>query len=190
MGKLIISLHISLDGFVAGTNGEMEWIGIEEAMFDYVGSITERSETACYGRKTFELMDGYWPTAAEQPNATRHDHKHSAWYNKVDKIILSNTMMGKDHDKIHFVNEAMLPEAIAAAKQKGNIACFGSPSAIHTLLAKDLVDEIYLFINPVLLGAGIPLFKGISNRSKWKLQETRTFLNGNIASLHYTRADS
>src|SRR5689334_10876058 len=103
MGKLIISLHVSLDGLVAGPNGEMDWINFDDEMFDYVGTITGTAATAFYGRKTFEMMDAYWPTAGDQEKASRHDKEHSAWYNKVDKIVLSNSMQGQDRNKVSFV---------------------------------------------------------------------------------------
>jgi len=65
MGKLIISQHCSIDGFIAGPNGEMNWIHVDEELFDYVGELTATAKTALYGRKTFEMMDAYWPTATD-----------------------------------------------------------------------------------------------------------------------------
>lgn len=188
MGNLIISLHVSIDGFVAGPNGEMDWIGIDQNMFDYVGKITDTAATAFYGRKTFEMMDGYWPDAGKKPNASKHDIEHSEWYNNADKLVLSNSMIGKNKDKVHFIGADSLSDAIATAKEKGNIAVFGSPSAIHELFAKNLVDEMYLFVNPVLLGQGIPLFKGISERMKWKQDEVKQFESCKVTGLHYSRA--
>src|SRR5688572_7268244 len=115
MGKLIISEHITLDGFVAGTNGEMDWIGLDDDMFGYVGTLTETAGAALYGRKTYEIMDAYWPIAGDRPNATKHDHDHSAWYNNVDKIVLSDSMMGQDKDKIRFITGDMM-DVVARTK--------------------------------------------------------------------------
>ena len=92
-------MHVSLDGFVAGPKGEMDWIKLDDEMFDLVGGFTNEADTALYGRVTWEMMDNYWPTAANKPNATKHDIEHSQWYNKVDKLVLSKTMRGKKTDK-------------------------------------------------------------------------------------------
>ena len=92
MRNLIFFMHTSLDGFVAGLNGEMDWINLDDAMFDFVGTMTDQADTALYGRVTYEMMQSYWPTAGEQPNATKHDIEHSTWYNKVSKVVLSKTI--------------------------------------------------------------------------------------------------
>ena len=92
MRHLIFFMHTSLDGFVAGPNGEMNWIKIDEEIFDFVGTMTDTSDTALYGRVTYEMMQAYWPTAGDGPNASKHDKEHSAWYKRVSKIVLSKTM--------------------------------------------------------------------------------------------------
>ncbi len=186
MGKLIISEHISLDGFVGGPKGEMDWISFDDELFDFVGTFTETAGTAFYGRNTFEMMEAYWPTAGQGENATKHAKEHSAWYNKVDKIVLSNSMLGKDRDKVRFINESMLQE-VGDAKQKSDILVFGSPATVHTLFAHNMVDEMYLFVNPVLLGNGIPLFKGINDRQNWKPEGNRFFESCNVLCAHYSK---
>ena len=83
MRKLIFFMHTSLDGFVAGLNGEMDWIKVDDAIFDFVGTMTDQADTALYGRVTYQMMESYWPTAGEKSNASKHDIEHSIWYNKV-----------------------------------------------------------------------------------------------------------
>lgn len=92
MRKIISFMHISLDGFVAGPNGEMRWINVDEEIFDHVGKRIGETDTALYGRVTYEMMEGYWPTAGDEPNASRHDIEHSRWYKKAHKVVLSKTM--------------------------------------------------------------------------------------------------
>ena len=92
MRKIVLFIHSSLDGYAAGPNREMDWIHVDEEIFDYAGNRTNASDTALYGRITYELMQSYWPTAADKPDASKHDKEHSAWYNKVNKIILSKSM--------------------------------------------------------------------------------------------------
>ena len=77
MRKIISFMHISLDGFVAGPNGEMDWIKADEELFAYVGQRISKGDTALYGRVTYQMMENYWPTAADKPNATSHEREHS-----------------------------------------------------------------------------------------------------------------
>jgi dihydrofolate reductase len=95
MKKISIFMHTSLDGFVAGPNGEMDWIKVDQEMFDDIGKFTEQADVYLLGRKTYDMMEGYWPTAGKQPNASKHDIEHSDWYNKVQKVVLSKTLKGK-----------------------------------------------------------------------------------------------
>jgi dihydrofolate reductase len=185
MRKLIFFMHTSLDGFVAGLNGEMDWINVDDDIFDFVGGMTDTADTALYGRVTYEMMQSYWPTAGEQPNASKHDKEHSAWYNKVAKIVLSKTMSEKGLNNTTVISDHLAENINTIKKQDGkNILIFGSPSASHSLMADGLVDEFWLFVNPVLLGKGMPLFKDIAEITKLKLIETKTFASGVIA-LHY-----
>jgi len=187
MRKLIFFMHTSLDGFVAGVNGEMNWIKVDDAMFDFVGTMTDQADTALYGRLTYQMMESYWPTAGENPNASKHDIEHSIWYNKVSKIVLSRTIKesGKNNTKV--ISENISDQINKIKQQDGqNILIFGSPSASNSLLNEGLVDEFWIFVNPILLGQGIPLFKDISESVKLSLIETKTFDIGVIA-LHYTK---
>lgn len=75
MRKIISFMHIALDGFVAGPNGEMNWIKVDDEIFDHVGERVSKSDTALYGRATFDMMEGYWPTAGDAPDASKHGHR-------------------------------------------------------------------------------------------------------------------
>lgn len=180
-------MHMSLDGFVAGPNGEMDWIIVDENLFDFVADRTNRSDAALYGRNTYEMMDGYWPTAGDEPNASKHDREHSAWYKKVDKYVLSRTLKSDPSKKRHVIGKD-LPKEIADLKTGPGeeILIFGSPSSGHALTQLGLVDEYWLFINPVLIGKGIPMFTGLNDITKLKLNKTHTFENG-VVCVNYTR---
>jgi dihydrofolate reductase len=179
-------MHISLDGFTAGPNGEMDWIKLEDGIFDFVTTFTDRSDLAIYGRVTFELMDSYWPNAADQPNATKHDKEHSNWYNNVSKIVVSRTM--KDERKNIKVISGDLAENINRFKNQlgKNIMMFGSPGLSHSLIAEGLIDELWLFVNPLLIGKGNPMFKDPNKIIEFKLVESKQYTN--VVALHYSKA--
>lgn len=185
MRKLIFFMHTSLDGFVSGLKGEMNWINVDEELFDFVGTMTDKADMALYGRVTYEMMQSYWPTAGDQANASKHDKEHSAWYNKVSKVILSKTMTENGLENTTVIGDQLADNINKIKRKEGkNILIFGSPTASYSLLSEGLIDEFWLFVNPILLGQGIPLYKGTAETTKLKLIETKIFSCGVIA-LHY-----
>jgi dihydrofolate reductase len=185
MRKLIYFMHSSLDGFVARPNGEMNWIAIDDEMFDFVATMTAQADTALYGRVTYQMMEAYWPTAADQPDASKHDKEHSVWYMNVSKVVLSKTLNEADLKNTKVISDNLFENISKIKQQAGkNILIFGSPRASHSLLNIGLVDEFWIFLNPILIGEGLPLFKDVPGIIKLVLLETRTFASGVIA-LHY-----
>ena len=191
MRKIISFMHISLDGFVAGPNGEMDWIKVDEEIFDHVGKRISEGDTALCGRVTYKMMENYWPTAADKPAASRHDIEHSKWYSKIHKVVLSKTMRDAEPANTTIISDN-LSEGITAIKQSPDggsedILLFGSPTATHSLIKLNLIDRYWLFVNPVILGRGIPLFADIKDKIKLKLLTTRQFTCG-VTELNYTVA--
>lgn len=187
MKKIIVSMHISLDGFVAGLNGEMNWIKFDEELFNFVGTMTNEADTALYGRKTYEMMHNYWPTADQKPNANKHDIEHAKWYKQSQKIVVSTTLNESGLEKTKVIGNN-LAENIKKLKQENgkNIIVFGSASVTHFLFNKGLIDEFWLFVNPVVIGSGIPLFKEIKSTVNLKFAGCKQFSCG-VAGLHYLK---
>ena len=181
MGKIILFMHTSLDGFAAGTKGEMDWIHVDQEIFDFGAKRITKTNTALYGRVTFQMMESYWPTAADKPDASKHDKEHAAWYKAAHKVVLSNTLK-----QATLTNTTVIGKDYASAlrelknKTTGEILLFGSPRTAHSLLAEQLIDECWLFVNPVVLGEGIPVFKGISEKQSLNLLQTHVFSSGVI----------
>ena len=181
-------MHTSLDGFVAGLKGELDWANIDDELFDFVATMTDTADTALYGRVTYEIMQSYWPNAGKEPNASKHDKEHSAWYNKVSKVVLSKTISEKGLDNTTIISGQLTDNINKIKKQDGkNILIFGSPGASQSLLNEGLIDEFWLFVNPIILGQGMPLFKDITGTTKLKLVDSKTFACGVIA-LHYEKS--
>ncbi|HUQ66130.1 MAG TPA: dihydrofolate reductase family protein [Flavitalea sp.] len=187
MRNLIFFMHTSLDGFVAGVNGELNWVKLSEELFDFVGTMTDEADTALYGRVTYEMMQSYWPNAGEKENATKHEKEHSKWYNNVSKVVLSKTIQDTGLDNTKVIGDELSDNINTLKQQDGkNILIFGSPGASQSLLNLGLIDEFWLFLNPIILGQGMPLFKNVTGMTKLKLEESKTFANGVIA-LHYKK---
>ena len=187
MRRLVLFMHVSLDGFVAGLNGQMNWIHVDEEIFDYAGNRTNEANTALYGRVTWQMMDAYWPTAADKPNASKHDIEHSTWYKNVEKVIMSRSMQGQKLPKTTIISDNLEKEINKLKQQEGKeIVIFGSPSAAHSLMQYNLIDEFWLFINPIVLGQGIPLFKDVKESFKLKLIASTAFTSG-VVCMHYEK---
>lgn len=98
MRKIVSFVHVSLDGFVASTAeglASLAWISISPDLFEYVEQRIQQTDTALYGRITYQMMESYWPTAADKLDASPHDHAHSRWYKSAHKVVLSKTLLEK-----------------------------------------------------------------------------------------------
>ena len=186
MRKIVTLMHITLDGFAAGPNGEMNWIKIDSEIFDFVKSITDKADSALYGRVTWQMMDSYWPNAGNQINASKHDKEHSEWYNKVEKIVISKTLQGREADKTIFLGGDII-SAIKKIKQVNgkDILILGSPSVVRLLMLNNLIDEYWLFINPIILGQGLSIFSKQVKSIDLKFKTAKTFPCG-VTALNYT----
>ncbi|RYD89303.1 MAG: dihydrofolate reductase [Sphingobacteriales bacterium] len=178
-------MHISLDGFVAGPNGEMNWIKVDEEIFEHIGKRIAQTDTSLYGRVTYDMMEGYWPTAGDAPDASAHDKRHASWYKSVHKVVLSRSMQGTEVERTTIISDDIAARIDAVKQEAGSeILLFGSPTATHALMQLGLIDGYWLFVNPVILGAGIPLFSAIREKTKLRLETSRTFAAG-VTELSY-----
>lgn len=186
MRKIISFMHISLDGFVAGPNGEMDWIKADQEIFEYVGKRISQGDTSLYGRVTYQMMESYWPTAANKPAATRHDIEHSKWYSKVHKVVLSKTLKETDGTNTTIISDNLSDRIAEIKKQPGEeVLLFGSPTATHSLMQQNLIDGYWLFVNPIILGRGIPLFANVKDKIRLKLLITTRQFTCGVTELNY-----
>lgn len=188
MRKIVSFVHVSLDGFIASTAkgpAGLGWISISPDLFEYVEQRIQQTDTALYGRTTFEMMESYWPTAADKPDASPHDHAHSRWYKSARKVVLSKTLSEKSHVNTQIISCHLSDEINKLKHSSGSeILMFGSPTATHALMAENLIDEYWLFVNPILLGQGIPLFKNINDKTALMLVISKIFPSG-VVCLQY-----
>jgi dihydrofolate reductase len=187
MRKLVLFMHISVDGFTARSNGSIDWIRFDDETMELARIRTEASDTALYGRKTFELMDGYWPTAADNPKATKHDIEHATWYNQVDKLVVSETMASQQRSGTTIISDQVINRVNDLKQKTGReIIMFGSPGLAAFLMNNNLIDDFWLFVNPVILGEGTPLFRNAHNEIKLNLVKNIALKRG-VTGLHYSK---
>src|SRR5690606_5753247 len=145
MRKIISFMHISLDGFVAGPQGEMNWIKMNQEIFDHVGKRIKKDDSAIYGRNTFQLMEDYWHEAGSKPNASNHEIEHSKWYKSIQKVVLSRTLDQNSFTNMRVISENIRENIQDITRDPGEeILVFGSPTATHELMRLNLIDGFWL----------------------------------------------
>lgn len=186
MKKLIVIVQTSFDGFVAGPRGEFDnFIGDDENL-EFVCSVTDEADAALFGRVSYEMVNSYWPTAGQKPDATKNTVKYSDWYNRVLKIVLSRTLPAATTGNTMVIREDIPAEIDKLKQQPGkNILMFGSPMTVRYLLELDLIDGFWLIMHPVIFGQGIPLFGNTGKVVKLDLIATRHLTSGTMA-MHYS----
>ncbi len=185
MRKIVALMHVSLDSFTAGPNGELEWAIVDEEIQHYVDDLLKTVDTALYGRVTYQMMESYWPTVPADPSSSKHDINHAHWVENVAKVVVSRTLKEVTWNNTRLVKENIAEEIRKLKEQPGgDIMTFGSPSLVQTLAQLGLIDEYCINLNPIVLGSGIPLFKGIKEGTSLKLVGAQTFRSG-VIGLRY-----
>ena len=184
MRKIIFVVHTSVDGFVAEENGAFDAMTQSPENLDFVCSLTDNADAVLAGRVSFQMLDRYWPTAHQNPNASESEINYSGWYNSAEKIVLSRSLAEKKDGGVTVLSENIEEGLTRIKNKKGkDILMFGSPSVYETLTHLNLIDEYWIIMYPVLLGKGIPLFKpqGIK---KMKCLSSKKLTMGEIV-IHY-----
>jgi dihydrofolate reductase len=176
VAKLILWDMISLDGYFEGPNkGDIDWFVFDDELEKYILETQSDVSALVFGRNTYELMAAYWPSAEGQI---------ADFMNSVPKLVFSTTLQGVDWNNSRLVRENVSEEVSRLKQGAGDIFCFGSADFASTLINEGLVDEYRIGINPILLGSGVPFFKGGPSRRKLKLVDTKPLKSG-LVILHY-----
>jgi len=175
MRKVILTMHMSLDGFIAGPNGELDWTAADEAVDDDLPELLSTADTALIGRVLYQGFAGYWPAYdITDPSKSKGEVAFANWINEAPKLIFSTTL-----EKAEWKNSRVVPvkknadiaEAVAKLKtQPGkNLVLWGGVRIAQTFAQLGLIDEYWLLIQPKVLGSGQPLFIAIKDRINLKL---------------------
>ncbi|RED55075.1 dihydrofolate reductase family protein [Cohnella lupini] len=183
MRKLVLFMHVSLDGYASDSNGGLDWIPYDEEFEKYAEEIVAEVGSPVYGRTTYRMMESHWPMVLDDPNASRHDMEHAKWVQDVKKIVISGSMDNAEWNNTMLIKDNIAEEIKALKEQPGkNLVIFGSPGAARTLLELGLIDEFLLTIGPVILGSGKSAFHDFGEKIRLKLLSSRTLKSGIIAA--------
>ncbi len=185
MRKLVLIAHTSLDGYVAGLQGELTGFAAGDENLGFVCDLAEQADAALFGRVSYQLLESYWPTAHQRPHATENEIRYANWYNAATKIVLSASLPATGLDNTIVIAENVADKITQLKQQPGkDILIFGSPSATQVLMKYGLIDSYWIFVNPVLFGQGIPLFTANKDHTALQLVRTKQFSNGELALLY------
>ena len=179
--KLRLQVQMSVDGCIAGPNGEMDWmVGLsDDEIIKYVSKITESVDTILLGRKMTDVFISFWLDVMNKPD--------DPWYAFSKKMIETpKVVFTKTLNKSRWINTDIatgnLIEEVSKIKSQngGDIIVYGGASFDSSLIKEKLIDEFYLFINPVAIGNGMTIFKDLNEIQKYTLIESKAFESGKI----------
>ena len=189
MRKIIVFNLVTIDGFFAGPNGEIDWHNYDDEIGAFSAEQMKTLGALIFGKTTYELMAGYWPT----PEGIKSEPVVAGIMNSIPKIVFSKTMKevkdGPVWKNVKVFREINPREIIKMKEQDGkDIAIFGSGTIVQQLANLGLIDEYRLLVNPLILGAGKPLFKDVK-KTNLKLLGARTFKDGNVLLTYEPKVD-
>jgi dihydrofolate reductase len=182
MRKIVLSMSVSLDGFVEGPNREIDWHLVDAELHQHFNDELGVMGAFLSGRVTHELMVSVWPTADQDPDSPEMAEFAGIWRD-MPKIVYSRTLAHADWNTT-IVRDVVVDEVEALKAEPGGDLALGGADLAATFMRFDLVDEYRVYVHPVVIGAGKPLFQGV--RIDLRLVESRAFGNG-VVLLRYER---
>ena len=188
MGRVIYSMSVSLDGFVETTDRSLDWVLVDDELHACFNDEAREASAFLYGRRMYDLMTDYWPTAETDPAATPVMVDFARIWRETPKIVFSATLDQVDWNS-RLVRGDPVAEVTRLRSQPGFDMSVGGPTLAATLLRAGLIDEVRAFVQPVILGAGTPFLPPLDDRIALRLLETRTFGSG-VVLVRYESAGS
>ena len=185
MRKVIYSMGVSLDGFIAGPDGEIDWSAPDEELHRFHNQQARELGAHLCGRRLYEEMT-YWETAEENPSAAEYELEFARIWKELPKIVFSKTLENVEGNAT-LVRDGAAQEVARLKEQPGKDLAVGGAGLASTFIKLGLVDEYRLFVSPVVLGGGTPYFPALDDPINLELVETRTF-GSRVVYLRYRRS--
>ena len=197
MRKIIAALQTSVDGFMEGPNGELDWAMAEdEETWKDVFAMLKSVDTCILGRVMYPLYEQYWMAVLADPNgplplsgqpATKNEIKYARWADKTPHIVISETLDKVMWKTSHIVRDI---EEIGKLKQQPgkDMHVVGGATLVSSLMNAGLIDEVQLMVNPLVLGGGKALFKDVKERKSLKLLRSKPLKSGKISLTYRTQS--
>lgn len=186
MRKVIYAISASLDGFIEAADGDLSWSFPDEELHKHFNDLESTIDTHLYRRRLYENMAAYWPTADENPDAPEHELEYARIWKAMPKVVFSKTL-----DRVGW-NSRLVRDDIAGEVNRlkglpGPAMSIGGAEIAASFMQLGLIDEYRLYIHPVTLGGGKPVFRHLPEKIKLQLVETQKFGSG-VVLLRYQLA--
>ena len=176
MRKLKLQVQMTVDGFISGQNGEMDWMCFPwtDDIMNYVREITEPVDTLILGRKLAEGFIPHWENVAQDP--TNPEYEGGLKYTSTPKIVFTKTIEKSIWNNTNIANGELVEEITKLKNQSGkDIIVYGGGTLVSSLIKAGLIDEFHLFINPTAIGNGMTIFTGLDKNLNLKLKTAKQF---------------
>jgi dihydrofolate reductase len=184
MPDVIYSMTVSLDGFIAGPDGDIGWSAPDPELHRFHNERVRGQGVQLLGRRLYETMV-YWETAAENPSLPDAEREFAEIWKGLPKIVFSTTLTAVEGNT-RLATNGVADEVARLKREPGKDIGVGGATLASALVAQDLIDDYHLFVSPVVLGGGTPYFPPAVRLPELQLVETRTFAGG-VVHLRYRR---
>lgn len=177
--KLKLQVQISIDGFIAGPNGEMDWLqwNWSDDIKKYVAELTDSIDTIILGRKLAEGFIPHWQNIASDPNSPEFEAGNI--FSDTPKVVFSKTLKDSIWDRTVLAKGSLADEVNKLKSEYGkDIITYGGAEFVSNLFKEKLIDELHLFVNPTAIGNGMPIFKDLTKNQNFSLIHSQAFKCG------------
>jgi dihydrofolate reductase len=186
MRKIIASLQMSLDGFIEGPNGELDWAMAEdEETWREMDEMLSSVDTFILGRGMYPAYEQYWLALLVNPTGTKNENAYARFAEKIPHIVLSKTL-----DKVAWKTTRIVRDVEEIRKMRQqpgkDMLSFGGATLVSSLMNLGLIDELHLMVNPLVLGGGKALFKDVKERQSLKLIRAKPLKSGKVGLTYST----
>jgi dihydrofolate reductase len=185
MRKLIYSMTMSLDGYIAGPGGNIDWSAPDEELHRFHNDQVRELGVHLLGRRLYETMV-YWETADQDPSASEVTVDFARIWQALPKVVFSKTL-DRVEGNTRLASAGVAEEVARLKEEPGGDLAVGGAGLASELIEHNLIDDYHVFMCPILLGGGTPYFPAMERRIELELLDTRTFAGG-VEYLHYVRA--
>lgn len=186
MRKLSFAMNVSLDGYVAAPGDDLGWSEPSDELFEWWSDRVEGTGLALYGRRLWENMSSYWPTADQQPDVTPAHAEYARRWRDMPKVVFSSTLSAVDGNARLVTGDAVAEITRLKTEDGGRMDIAGATLAAAAMRA-GLIDEYAIVTYPVLVGGGTPFFTALDTWVNLNLVETRPFPGGVLMTRYETR---
>jgi dihydrofolate reductase len=193
MRKVILFMHVSVDGFVCGPNGEQDWMTMNDVIMDrfMVSHFYSRVDTMLIGRVLYQGFENFWPAVAKSKDYPEDLIEFAHWMENTPKIVFSRTLNQLSWANSRLAKDEPVEEVRKLKEEKGgDMVIFGGAGIIEYFTRHNIVDEYQIKLEPIILGQGRPLFKDLKERIPLTLMEGKSFDSGVVGLIYSVKRSS